>query len=55
MHYRSRSKIKNLKGQINKKEIGNLSEKRIQSNDSKNDPKSQKQNKGTDRENTRNV
>ena len=30
--------------QINEEEIGKLSEKRIQSNDNKDDPKSQKQN-----------
>ena len=42
MHYRWKSKTKNLQDQMNKKEIGNLSEKGSQSNDSKNDPKFQK-------------
>ena len=46
---------KNLQDQINEEEIGNQPEKRIQGNDSKDNPKSQKQNGGTDRENTRNV
>ena len=42
---------KNLQDQINEDEIGNLPEKRIQSNDSKDDTKSRKQNG----ENTRNI
>ena len=46
---------KNPQDQINEEEIGNLPQKRIQSNDSKDDPKSWKKNGGTDRENTRNV
>ena len=33
---------KNLQHQINEKEIGNLPEKKIQSNDSKDDPKSRR-------------
>ena len=33
---------KNLQDQINEEEIGNLREKRIQSNDSKDDPESRK-------------
>ena len=41
--------------QISEEEIGKLLWKRIQSNDSKDDPKSRKQNGGTDRENTRSV
>ena len=47
---------KNLQDQINEEEIGNLPEKEfIFTSDSKDDPKSQKQNGGTDQENTRNV
>ena len=42
---------KNLQNQINEEEIGKPPDKRIQSNDGRDDPKSRKQN----RENIRNV
>ena len=41
--------------QLNEVEIGNLLEKKNQSNNSKVDPRSWKKNGGTDQENTRNV
>ena len=46
---------KNQQEQLNEEEIGNLPEKIIQSNNSKDDTKSRKINGGTDREDIRNV
>ena len=39
-----KEKFRNTQVQINEKDIGKLSEKRIQNNDSKDDPKPRKQN-----------
>ena len=41
--------------QLNEMEIGNLSEKRIQNNDSEDDPRSQEKNGGKYRKDARNV
>ena len=41
--------------QLNEVEIGNLPEKRIQNNDSEDDPGPRKKNAGKDREDARNV
>ena len=41
--------------QLNEMEIGNLSEKRIQNNDSEDDPRSQEKNGGKGGEDARNV
>ena len=46
---------KNLQEQLNEEEMDDLPEKIIQSNDSKDDPRSQKKNGGMDQEATRNV
>ena len=46
---------KSAQKQLNEKEMGNLLEKRIQSDQSKDDPKYQKKNGGTDQEVTRNI
>ena len=46
---------KNLQDQINEEETGIYLKKNSESNDSKDEPKSQEENGGTGRENTRNV
>ena len=46
---------KTLEEQLSEVEIGNLPKKRIQSNDSKDDPKSWEKSGGTDQEDTRNI
>ena len=46
---------KNPPDQTNEEEIGSLPEKRIQNNDSEDDPGPRKKNGGKDREDARNV
>ena len=53
--FQMKEQDKNLQEQLNEEEMDDLPEKIIQSNDSKDDPRSQKKNGGMDQEDTRNV
>ena len=52
--YEMKEQDKTPEKQLNEMEIGNLPEKRIQNNDSEDDPGPQKKNRGKDREDVRN-
>ena len=53
--YQMKEQDKTPEKQLNEVEVGNLPEKRIQNNDSEDDPGPQKNNGGKDREDARNV
>ena len=53
--YQMKEQDKTPEKQLNEVEIGNLPEKRIQNNDSEDDPRPRKKNGGKDREDARNV
>ena len=53
--YQLKEQDTNPEKQLNEVEIGNLPEKRIQNNDSEDDPGPRKKNGGKDREDARNV
>ena len=53
--YHMKEQDKPPEKQLNEVEVGNLPEKRIQNNDSEDDPGPQKNNGGKDREDARNV
>ena len=53
--YQMKEQDKTPEKQLNEVEIGNHPEKRIQNNDSEDDPRPQKKNGGKDREDERNV
>ena len=53
--YKIKKQDKTPEKQLNEVEISNLPEKRIQNNDSEDDPGPQKKNRGKDLEDTRNI
>ena len=53
--YQMKEQHKTPEKQLNEAEIGNLPEKRIQNNDSEDDPGPRKNNGGKDQEDARNV